>query len=106
MKILLDECVPRAVKRYLKGHEVQTVPEAGWASKKNGELLSLCEGRFDVFLTVDQNLRYQQKLIHFRVAVLLLIVADNSIDSILPLVSQVEKLLPAVKAGELYIVGE
>lgn len=51
MRILLDECLPRRFKNGLFGHEVQTVPEAGWASKQNGELLALAEGRFDVFVT-------------------------------------------------------
>ncbi len=105
MKILLDECVPRALKRHLKSHEVQTVPEAGWASKKNGELLDLARGRFDVFLTVDQNLQYQQNLLRSPVAVLLVIVPDNSIDSILPLLSAIEQALASLKPGEFRIVG-
>jgi len=79
MRILLDECVPRALKRHIKGHEIQTVPEAGWASKKNGELLELAKGRFDLFLTVDQNLQYQQNLHGPSVAILLVAAADNSI---------------------------
>lgn len=54
MKVLLDECVPRKFKDSLTGHECRTVPEAGWAGKKNGELLSLAEqADFEVFLTVD-----------------------------------------------------
>jgi predicted nuclease of predicted toxin-antitoxin system len=105
MKILLDECVPRRVKDYLAQHEVQTVPDAGWAGKKNGELLELAQGRFDVFLTVDQNLGYQQNLTGSAVAVVLLLVADNSIDSILPLLSELQKTLLAVRPGEMRIVG-
>lgn len=94
MRILLEECVPRAVKRHFLQPEVQTVPEAGWAGKKNGELLRLCEGRFDAFLTVDQNLRFQQSLMKFRVAVVLL------------LLPAAEEALHSIRPGELCIIGE
>jgi len=56
MHILLDECLPRKLKRELLGHRVATVPEQGWASIKNGALLRLAEPLFDVFITADQNL--------------------------------------------------
>lgn len=62
MKILLDECLPKKLKRDFKNHEVKTVPEMGWNGKKNGELLLLAEGHFDIFITTDQNLQYQQNL--------------------------------------------
>jgi hypothetical protein len=57
MKILIDESLPRKLKAELSDFEVSTVPEMGWAGKKNGELLGLMSGRFDVFLTMDRNLR-------------------------------------------------
>ena len=66
MRILLDECLPRRLKRDLPGHEVRTVPELGWASKQNGDLLALAEGKFDVFLTVDRNLSLQQDVGKFK----------------------------------------
>ena len=56
MRVLLDECLPRKLKSDLAGHEARTVPEMGWASKENGDLLELAAGHFDVFLTVDRNL--------------------------------------------------
>ncbi len=56
MKVLLDECLPKKLKRDIEADFVQTVPEAGWASKKNGELLRLAEVDFDVLLTNDQNI--------------------------------------------------
>ena len=62
MKLLLDECLPRRLKRELPGHDVSTVPERGWAGIKNGRLLALMEPDFDVFVTIDGNLRYQQNL--------------------------------------------
>lgn len=60
MRILVDESLPRYTKRMLQGYTVYTVQEMGWTDTKNGKLLSLAETRFDVFLTADKNLRYQQ----------------------------------------------
>ena len=54
MRVLLDECLPRELATELPGHEVWTVPQAGWASIKNGALLRLAVTRFDVFVTIDQ----------------------------------------------------
>ena len=64
MRILIDECAPRALKKHLMnhGHEYRTVQEAGWPGKQNGELLRLAEAAFDVLVTVDTNLSYQQNL--------------------------------------------
>ena len=63
MRILLDECAPRPLKRELPDYEIRTVVEMGWSGKKNGELLRLMsQERFAILLTTDQNLRYQQNL--------------------------------------------
>ena len=62
MRVLLDECLPRGLKKHLRNHEVKTVPEAGWAGKKNGELLRVAAGDIDVFITIDSNLVHQQKV--------------------------------------------
>jgi hypothetical protein len=62
MRVLLDECVPRALRKELPGHEVKTVAEAGWAGVRNGELLQLAAKQFDLLLTVDRNLEYQRTL--------------------------------------------
>src|SRR5215213_88544 len=86
MRVLLDECLPRKLKRELLGHEVKTVPEAGWSGKKNGELLRLAGEAFDVFVTVDQNLRYQQNLVTVPLAVILLIARDSRLETLLPLI--------------------
>ena len=61
MKILLDECIDRRLARELKGHTVKTVPQMGWAGIKNGRLLAAAEKEFDVFVTVDRNLSFQQQ---------------------------------------------
>lgn len=63
MKVLLDECLPRGLVHDLAGdHEVVTVPDAGWAGKSNGELLRLAADQFDVFVSADQKLPFQQNL--------------------------------------------
>jgi hypothetical protein len=63
MKVLLDECVPAPLARSLDGHDCVTVQLAGWVGIKNGDLLLCAErAKFDVFITADKNLRYQQKL--------------------------------------------
>ena len=72
MKILLDECVDWRFGRELVGHEVRTTRQMGWAAITNGELLRLAEGDFDVFLTVDRNLSFQQHLPTFGIAVVVL----------------------------------
>ena len=62
MKLLIDECLPRALKRLLAVHTCKTVQEMGWAGKKNGLLLSLAEKEFEVLITIDQGFEYQQNL--------------------------------------------
>ena len=70
MRILLDECVPWPMHRLLTGHECRTAKQCGWGAIKNGDLLRLAEGQFDLFITSDQNLRYQQNLAGRRIAIL------------------------------------
>lgn len=72
MKIIIDECVPNIVKRGLPSHNIVTVQEMDWAGVKNGELLKLVSGEFDVFITSDKNLRHQQNLEALELAVILL----------------------------------
>lgn len=72
MKILLDECLPRKLKYSFAEHECETVPEAGLAGETNGRLLSLAEfAGFDLFLTMDKGLPYQQNLSGRRIAVVI-----------------------------------
>lgn len=101
MRILLDECLPRRLKKGLTGHEVQTVPEAGWASKRNGALLELAETRFDVFVTVDRNLSFQQDLRRFRIAVVVLVAKGNRESDLRPLIPKLLIALDAAIAGQI-----
>jgi predicted nuclease of predicted toxin-antitoxin system len=70
MKIILDENLPRGLKRYLSAYEVTTVQEQGWAGFKNGELMTRIDGVYDVFLTSDKNLKYQQNLTGRTIAII------------------------------------
>ena len=101
MRLLLDECLPRTLKKEFPGHKIQTVPDMGWAGKKNGELLRLAENQFDVFVTLDQNMQYQQNLSKSSMAVLLLAVSNNRFESIQPLVSKVLFALKSLKPGQV-----
>lgn len=107
MRILLDECVPRPLRRELSGHEIRTVTEMGWAGKRNGELLKLIIGYpFDVFLTVDQNLRYQQNLRKAGIAVVVLVARTNRLDDLIPLIPSVRTKLETIQRGEYVEVGK
>lgn len=72
MKLLLDECIDRKLAKEFSGYEIKTVPQMGWAGVKNGQLLTFAEAEFDVFITVDRNLPFQQNLPQFNMAVLVL----------------------------------
>jgi predicted nuclease of predicted toxin-antitoxin system len=86
MRILLDESLPRRLSRALVGHSVSTVVEVGWSGVKNGRLLTLAAARFDVFITADQNLQYQQNIATLPLAVIVLAAHDNRLPTLLPLV--------------------
>ncbi|MEO8482589.1 MAG: DUF5615 family PIN-like protein [Acidobacteriota bacterium] len=105
MRILLDECLPRRLKRDLVGHEARTVPEMGWASKRNGELLGLAEAAFDVFLTVDRNLSFQQDVGRFKLAVVVLVAKGNRHSDLQPLVADLLAVLEGVVPGQVVRVG-
>lgn len=102
MRILLDECVRRPLKRELAGHDVHTVPERVWSGKKNGELLQLMlPENFEVFLTVDQNLRYQQNLRAANIALIVLVAPSNRLAELLPLMPSVLTVLGTIRPGDL-----
>lgn len=98
MKLLLDECTPRILKRRLAGFEVSTVQDAGWTGIKNGELLRLAEGHFDVFITTDRNLRYQQNLTGRQLAVIEL--PTNQVPIVAELASAIKGALEKIAAGD------
>ena len=76
----------------------------GWASKTNGELLALAVGEFDVFLTADRNLSYQQDVSAFDIAVVVLVARSNSIDDLRPLAPRLLEVLPTARRGLVTLV--
>jgi hypothetical protein len=101
VKVLLDECVDRRLARDIEGHEVRTVPEAGWAGLKNGELLKRAQGQFDIFVTVDRNLPFQSDLSVFSIAVVILRTPTNRLDDLRVLIPKLLTVMPTSKAGEV-----
>lgn len=93
MRILIDECLPKRPKLEFADYFVQTVPEAGWASKQNGELLRLAEKEFDVLLTNDRNIEHQQNLKQFDLAFIVLVAPTNDINDLRPLMTAVIDVL-------------
>ena len=100
-RILLDECLPRDLKKSLEGHDATTVPEAGWASKDNGDLLALASTDYDVFVTVDRNLTFQQNIANLKIAVIVLVARGNRLVDLQPLVPSLLKALGTIERGQV-----
>ena len=101
MKLLLDECVTRFVKRDLPGHEVHTVEEAGFKGLENGDLLRAASGTYDVLITVDQNLPYQQNIAGLNIAIVVLAAKRNSYARLKPLMPRAVSALDTIKSSEV-----
>ena len=104
MKVLLDECVTHYLKRDFAAHEVLTVEEAGFKGLKNGRLLQAASGQYDVPVTVDQNLQYQQNLKTLAIAVVVLKAKRSTYPILKLLMPQVLEILEKIEPGELVIV--
>src|SRR5260370_17489305 len=102
MRILLDECVPRPLRRQLPGHDVRTVPDMAWSGRKNGELLQvMAQQAFELFITVDQGLRFQQNLSAAGVGIIVLKAPTNRLADLVPLMPRVLGALTSVQPGQL-----
>jgi len=98
MNILLDECTPRALKKRLPHLAIRTVQDMGWCGVKNGKLLALADLQFDVFITTDKNLRYQQNLARLKLAIVLL--PTNRVLVVIALIPKIEEVLKTIQPGE------
>ena len=105
MRILLDECVDRRLAREIAGHEVATTQQQGWSGIDNGKLLKLAAAAFDVFLTVDRNLSFQQPVVDFDIAVVVLRASSNRIVDLKALVPELLEALPETKPGQVTWIG-
>jgi predicted nuclease of predicted toxin-antitoxin system len=107
MRLLFDECVSRLFKAgfAVHGHECFTVPEVGLAGRKNGELLTLAEDKFDVFVTIDKNIRYQQNLSGRKTAVLIIRARSSEIDDLLRELPACIIALQSIRPGQVVEIG-
>ncbi len=105
MKVLLDECLPRRLKRAIPGHQVATVPEVGWAGRSNGELLALASAEYDVFVTIDRNLAAQTPVGAAKIGLIVLRARSSRFADLEPLVPDILKALESIQPGQIVTVG-
>ena len=101
MRLLLDEPVPVQLRSRLVGHDVRTVRGLGWHSKSNGDLLALARDEFDAFITLDQNLEYQQNITERDIPIVVLVAPRSRIDYLEPLVPRLLEALPNLQRGQV-----
>ena len=104
MRLLLDECVPRVLCADFPEHFCRTVSQMRWRGVSNGALLARAAEEFDVFLTVDKNLRHQQNVRKLPIAVIVVEVPNNDYDVVRPFVPRIEEALARVQARELIVI--
>src|ERR671925_965323 len=105
MRILLDEDLPRRLAALLVGHKVSTVQRSGWTGIKNGELLRLAAAQFDVFVSMDGNLEFQQNIRALPIAVLIIQALSNRMEHLTPLVPAILQELDHIPTRSLRKVG-
>jgi hypothetical protein len=106
VRVLLDEQLPRHLARDLTGHQVRTVQQERWTGLKNGELLQrAAESGFDVFVTADQYLEYQQNLAHARLGVVVLVARSLALEDLRSLVPATLTAIGNVRPGEVVRVA-
>src|SRR5271165_6309489 len=105
MRILIDECLDWRLGRALTGHDCVSVQKMGWSGIKNGRLLTLAQEEFDVFLTADRNLSFQQNTSKFQIAVVVLAAGSTQLSKTAALMPQVLSLLPGLIPGNVVIVA-
>ena len=93
MKILLDHCVPKRLRKSLPSHDVKTAREMGWEGLRNGNLLAAAATLFDVVLTVDQNIKREQNLRGLPISVVVLIARSNRLADLVPFARAIQETL-------------
>ncbi len=106
MRVLLDECVDIRLVEYMVEVDVTTVAAQGWGGVSNGQLLALAEQVFDIFVTVDRGLSFQQNLPKFDLAVILLVARSNRVADLLPLVPRLLDVLGRAPKGTVTRIEE
>jgi hypothetical protein len=102
MRILIDECIDERFRNYLPGHDCQTARYAGLAGLKNGDLLTAAEtAKFDIFLTVDQGIEYQQNLTARKIAIIIFRAKSNRLKDLLPHVPACLAHIASIQPGQI-----
>lgn len=105
MRVFLDECVDWRLARDVVGHDVKSARQMGWTAIQNGELLALAAQEFDVFVTVDRNLSFQQNVVAFSIAIVVLEAKTNRLADIRPLVPRLLSAIETVPPGSVQMIG-
>lgn len=105
MRVLVDECLNWRLSRSLPGHYVKSVAQRGWSGIKNGQLLALAQQEFDVFITGDRNLSFQQNIVSSKLVVIVLAADGTELYQTMPLMPKVSALLPTLQAGSVTVVA-
>ena len=102
MRVLLDEQLPRQLAPYFVGHAVRTVPQEGWAGLENGALLTNAEDAlFEVLITGDKNMQFQQNIAKRKLGVLVMVAKSNAIEDLLPVVPNALAALSTIQSGQV-----
>ncbi len=104
MRLLFDEGVPVRLRHSLSTHSVTTVQALAWEELKNGALLEIAQTQFDVLITTDSNIKYQQRLDAYDIALIVLRAFNTKLKSYLPLVSEIETVLAKIQPGEVVYI--
>ena len=107
MKVLLDECTPKQLKTFLitHGHECRTAQEAGWSGIENGELLALADAIFDVLVTIDRGIQYQQNMAGRHIAIVTVCGRTNRLVDLSPHFPACAEALRLIQPGQVVEVG-
>jgi hypothetical protein len=106
MRLLLDENLPRRLKRHLAPHQVRTVQEMGWSGIKNGRLLRLAEQDFDVLITIDSNMVYQQHVPAFALGLMVLHAPSNRLVDLTGMTAEILAQVEKAGPGQVVHVGD
>ena len=105
MKILLDECVTKKIRTLLPEHKVYTIGQMGWAGLKNGKLLTKAvESKFDILLTIDKNISYQQNISKYLISLVVLNVDDSNIETLIDFIPNFNKQIKNIEKGKTYLI--
>ena len=105
MRILLDECVTKHLKRHLSDYDVSTVNQEKWNGLKNGELLSTAqESGFTILLSIDKNLQHQQNMERYTISIVILNSNSSKIEDLKEFVPNLKIQLEEIEEGQIYVV--